>query len=203
DKSPQVISFLSNEDDPISLVVVLDASASMAVNMEEERKAFVELIDGSNPQDEVGMIVVNDQPRVGFHFDDSASEIRRAVAALQPGGATALWDGMYLGIEELKKSHHQRKAIVVFSDGGDNHSRHTESELKSVLKETDVEVYAVGMFNRNATRLEERKGPLELDEVTSVTGGRVFCVHGSVDLSRAMTQISRELRDQYVLGSYL
>jgi Ca-activated chloride channel homolog len=202
DKSPQVIRYLSNEDEPISLVVVLDVSASMAVNIQEARKAFAELIDASNPQDDFGMIVVNDKARVGLRFDDSASEIRRAVAALQPDGSTALWDGMYLGIEELKKSHHQRKAMVVISDGGDNHSRHTESELKSLLKEADVEVYAVGMFNRNATRLEERKGPLQLDEVTSVTGGRLFSVHGSAELSRAVTQISLELRNQYVLGYY-
>ena len=202
DKSPQVIRYLSNEDEPISLVVVLDVSASMAVNIQEERKAFAELIDGSNPQDDFGMIVVNDKARVGLRFDDSASEIRRAVAALQPDGSTALWDGLYLGIEELKKSHHQRKAMVVISDGGDNHSRHRESELKSLLKEADVEVYAVSMFNRNATRLEERKGPLQLDEVTSVTGGRVFSVQGSVELSRAVTQLNRELRNQYVLGYY-
>ena len=202
DKSRQVIRYISNEDDPISLVVVLDVSASMAVNIQDVRKAFAELIDTSNPQDDFGMIVVNDKARVGLRFDDSASEIRRAVAALQPDGSTALWDGMYLGIEELKKSHHQRKAMIVISDGGDNHSRHTESELKSLLKEADVEVYAVGMFSRNATRLEERKGPLQLDEVTSVTGGRVFSVQGSVELSRAVTQISRELRNQYILGYY-
>jgi len=202
DKRPQLIRYLSNEDEPISLVVVLDASGSMAANIQEARKAFGELIDTSNPQDDFGMILVSDKPRIGLHFDDSASEIRRAVAALQPDGATALWDGMYLGIEELKKSHHQRKAMVVISDGGDNHSRHTESELKSLLKEVDVEVYAVGMFNRNATTPEERKGPLELDEVTSVTGGRLFSAHSSVELSRAVTQISLELRNQYILGYY-
>jgi Ca-activated chloride channel family protein len=109
---------------------------------------------------------------------------------------------MYIGIKELKNSHYQRKAMVVISDGGDNHSRYTESELKSLLEEADVEVYAIGMFDRYATRLEERKGPLQLDEVTSVTGGRVFSVHDSVELSRAVTQISHELRSQYVLGYY-
>jgi Ca-activated chloride channel homolog len=124
------------------------------------------------------------------------------VDTLQPDGATALWDGMYLGIKELKNSRYQRKAMVVISDGGDNHSRYTESELRSLLKEADVEVYAIGMFDRYATRLEEKKGPLQLDEVTSVTGGRVLSVHDSVELSRAVTQISHELRNQYVLGYY-
>jgi Ca-activated chloride channel family protein len=109
---------------------------------------------------------------------------------------------MYLGVKELKNSRYPRKAMVVISDGGDNHSRYTESELRSLLQEADVEVYAIGMFDRFATRLEEKRGPLQLEEVTSVTGGRVFSAHDAVELSRAATQISRELRNQYVLGYY-
>jgi Ca-activated chloride channel family protein len=119
--------------------------------------------------------------------------MQKTVDALQPDGFTALWDGMYLGITELKRSHYQRKAMVVISDGGDNHSRYTESELKSLLKEADVEVYAIGMFDKYAKRIEERIGPIQFDEVMSVTGGRVFSVHDSVELSRAVTQISHEL----------
>jgi Ca-activated chloride channel family protein len=202
DKDPQVVRYLSNEDEPISLAVVLDSSASMATKIEDSRKAFTTLVNTSNPLDDVSLIVVSDKPRVALHFDNSAIEIQRAEDALQPDGATALWDGMYLGITELKIARHQRKAMVVISDGGDNHSRCTESELKSLLKEADVEVYAIGMFDRYATRLEEKRGPLELDEVTSVTGGRVLSVHDSAELSLAVTQISRELRNHYVLGYY-
>ena len=202
DKNPQVVRYLSNVDEPISLVVVLDASASMAPRMQDARKAFTETINTSNPQDDFSLVVVSDRPRVALHLDDSASEIQAAVDALQPDGSTALWDGMYLGVNELKNSRYQRKAMVVISDGGDNHSRYTESELRSLLKEADVEVYAIGMLHPYATRLEEKRGPLELDEVTSVTGGRVFTARNSVELSRAVTQISRELRSQYVLGYY-
>ena len=202
DKHPQVVRYLSNVDEPISLVVVLDASASMAPNIQEARKALTELINTSNPQDDFGLVVVSDKPRVALHVDDSASEIQAAVDALQPDGATALWDGMYLGVDELRNSRYQRKAMVVISDGGDNHSRYTESELRSLLKEADIEVYAIGMLHPYATRLEEKRGPLELDEVTSVTGGRVFTARDSAELSRAVTQISRELRSQYILGYY-
>jgi Ca-activated chloride channel homolog len=202
DKNPQVVRYLSNVDDPISLVVVLDASASMAPKLQEARKAFTELVKTSNPQDDLGLVVVNDKPRVARHLDDSINEIQAAVDGLQPDGATALWDGMYLGIKELKNSRYQRKAMVVISDGGDNHSRYSESELKSLLEEADVDVYAIGVFDRYATRLEEKKGPVQLDEVTSVTGGRVFSAHDTAELSKAVTQISHELRNQYVLGYY-
>ena len=202
DKTPQTVRYLSNVDEPISLVVVLDASASMAAKIQEVRKASTELINTSNPQDDFSLIIVRDKPQVALHFDDPASEIQGIVDVLQPDGFTALWDGMYLGIRELKNSHYQRKAMVLLSDGGDNHSRYTESQIKSLLEEADVEVYAIGMFDRYAKRLEERIGPLQLDEVTSVTGGRVFSVHDSLELSRAVTQISHELRNQYVLGYY-
>ena len=209
DKNPQVVRYLSNVDEPISLMVVVDASASMATKIGETRKAVTELVNTSNPQDDFGLIVVSDEPRVALHFGDSASEIQRTVDALQPEGFTALWDGMYLGIKELKNSRYRRKAMVVISDGGDNHSRYTESELRSLLKEADVEVYAIGVFDpciqyirTCAIRLEEKTGPLQLDEVTSVTGGRLFSAHDTAELSKAVTQISHELRNQYVLGYY-
>jgi Ca-activated chloride channel family protein len=202
DRNPQSVRYLSNVDDPISLVVVLDASASMATRLQAEQRAFTELINTSNPQDDFGLIVVSDTPRVALHVDSLESDKSATVSALQPDGATALWDGIYLGVKELKSARYQRKALVVISDGGDNHSRYTESELRSLLKEADIDVYAIGMFDRYATRVEEKKGPLQLDEVTSVTGGRVFSVHDSAELSRAVTQVSLELRNQYVLGFY-
>ena len=202
DNYPQVVKYLSRVDEPISLVVVLDASASMASKIEEARKAFTELVSTSNPQDDFSLIVIGDEPRVAVHFDEPASGILEAAEGLQPDGATALWDGMYLGIKELKNSHYQKKAMVVISDGGDNHSRYTESELKSLLKEADVEVYAVGIFDRDATRPEEKTGPRQLDEVTSITGGRVLSAHDAAERSRVVTQINHELRNQYVLGYY-
>jgi Ca-activated chloride channel family protein len=189
-------------DEPLSLVVVLDASASMAPKMQEARTALTELVNRSNPQDDFALIIIGDTPRVALRFDDSPSDMQRVAEALQPDGSTALWDGMYLGIKELKNSRYQRKAMVVISDGGDNHSRYTESELRSVLKEADAEVYAIGLFNPYATRVEEKKGPRQLDEVTSAAGGRVLSAHDSLELSRAAAQISYELRSQYVLGFY-
>jgi Ca-activated chloride channel family protein len=174
----------------------------MVSKLEEERKAFTELVNTSNPQDDFGLVVVSDKPRVVLHFDDSINEIQPSLDALQPKGATALWDGMYLGIEELKKSHYQRKAMVVISDGGDNHSRYTQSELKSLLEEADVELYTIGIFDSFVHTFEERLGPSRLDELASVTGGRLFSLRDVRELSGAVTQISRELRNQYVLGYY-
>jgi Ca-activated chloride channel family protein len=201
-KNPQTVRYLSNVDEQIALMVVLDASASMATKIADERRAFTELLNTSNPQDDFALVTVRDEPRIALDFDASASEVQDTLDTIQPEGSTALWDAMYLGIKELKRSHYQRKAMVVISDGGDNHSRYTESQLKSVLEEADVEVYAIGLFDRYATRIEEKRGPLQLDEVTAVTGGRLFPAHDPQELAHAVAQISHELRNQYVLGYY-
>jgi Ca-activated chloride channel homolog len=107
---------------------------------------------------------------------------------------------MYLGMKELERSRTMRRAMIVISDGGDNHSQYTERELKSLLRESDVDVYAIGIFDRFPGRLEERLGPLQLDEVTSATAGRLLPVHDFAEVERAVTQINRELRNCYVLG---
>jgi Ca-activated chloride channel homolog len=202
DKNRQNIKYFSNQDDPIALAVVLDASASMAPRFEEARRALLELIDTSNPQDDFNVILVGDKPRVALDASDSLDDFRQAVASFQPDGQTALWDGMMLGVRQLHQSSLPRKAMIVISDGGDNHSRITERELKSILRESGVEVYAIALSDPYASRREEKIGPLQLQEVTSLTGGRELSAFGAAGISRAIAQIGRELRDQYVIGYY-
>lgn len=120
DNKPQSVRYISNVDEPASLVVVFDASASMAGKIEAERNAVKELINSSNPQDEFSLIVVNDKPHLLFGFNDSVTDLQAAVASIQPTGFTALWDGIYLGVQEVRFSHNRRKAMIVISDGSDN-----------------------------------------------------------------------------------
>ena len=199
---PQSIKYFSSEDAPISLTVILDASGSMAGRMDEARQAVVELFNSSNPQDDLRMITFGDQVRAVGNLSDSLDDVHRTVASIQADGFTALWDAMYLGVTELQSAAQRRKTIVLISDGGDNHSRYTQQEIKSLLEESDVRVYAIGLFDRTARRFEERMGPLRLDEVTSATGGRLFSVHDRSDLQHALSQISLEVRNQYLLGYY-
>jgi len=202
DKLPQTVRYLSSTDEPVSLVVVLDASGSMSARLGDEQKAFTQLLTASNPQDDFSLIAVGDTPRAMAPWGEGVDGIQKSVSALQSSGETALWDAMMLGLDELKRARHPRKAMIVLSDGGDNHSRYSERALRSRLRESDVQVYAVGLFNRFATRLEEKAGPLQLEEVTAGTGGRVLAVHDAKEMERAVAQISLELRNQYVLGYY-
>jgi Ca-activated chloride channel family protein len=202
DNNRQTIRYLSSIDQPMSLVVVFDASASMVTKIPAERNAVKELIKDSNPQDDFSVVVVRSNPQLIFQHDDPDSDLERRMDLVQPDGFTSLWDGIYLGLNNLRNSRYERKALIVISDGGNNHSRYTYSEIKSLLEEADVEVYALGIFDRFPKRIEEKTGPLQLDEIASATGGRMFSVHDPNDISHAVEQISSELRNQYVLGYY-
>jgi Ca-activated chloride channel family protein len=200
DKRPRRIKYFSCEDAPISLAIVLDASSSMETSFDEVRKAAVEFFRASNPQDEFALISFADQPRVIAGFTDVSAELDPLLWPLRPGGHTALWDALYLGLRQMRSARYPTKALLVISDGGDNHSRFTESEIKSVVKEADVQVYAIDLFKAYPKTTEEQSGLLWLDEVTTASGGRAFMVHNPDELHRAVAQISLELRNQYVLG---
>jgi Ca-activated chloride channel family protein len=159
DKQVQAIKYFSSEDQPLSMAIVLDTSASMSPRIDQVRKAVLDLVRTSNPLDDICLVTVGDKPRVDFHFDDSIDILPSQVVSLQPEGQTALWDAMFLSLHEMRSVRHSRRAMVVISDGGDNHSAYTESELKSLLEEADVEVYAIGVFDRFLRRNEERRGP--------------------------------------------
>ena len=200
EKTQQKIKYFSSEDAPLSLTVILDASGSMAPQIRSVREAVLKLFKSSNPEDEFRVITVSSKPENVADIGASLDEVSERMGEVHPSGFTSLWDAMYLGVSDFKEARFQKKAMVVISDGGDNHSRYTQNEIKSILEESDTLVYAVGLFDPRASRLEERMGPLRLDEVTSVTGGRVFPVHNAQDLNAAIQKINRELRNQYVIG---
>jgi Ca-activated chloride channel homolog len=200
DRALQSIKYFSQEDQPISLTIVVDASGSMAARIEQVRKAAATLARTSNPLDEISVIVVHDKPIVAFRLGDPTDSLPAGVENIFAEGQTALWDAMTLAVQQLKKAHYDRRAMVVISDGGDNHSIYTESELKSLLEEADIQVYAVGLFDRFPRRNEERRGPRDLEELTSVTGGRLLAVTDELELRQAVDQVNLELRSQYLLG---
>jgi Ca-activated chloride channel family protein len=101
----------------------------------------------------------------------------------------------------MRSAHHERKALLILSDGGDNHSRYTETDIRRFVQESDVEIYAVGLFEANGGPTpEEQHGPALLQDLTQLTGGRMFVVQNLSELPDIATKISMELRNQYVLG---
>lgn len=199
-KQQQEIRHLSSEDSPVSLGVIFDSSGSMSSKIDRAREAVVEFFKTANPQDEFFMITFSDHPEVISDFTHSVEDIQSKLVYTLPKDRTALLDAIYLGVSKMREAKYQRKALLIISDGGDNHSRYSEGEIKSVVKEADVLIYAIGIYDHYFPTEEERLGPALLDELTELTGGRAFTVDNPNDLADVATKIGIELRNQYVLA---
>ncbi|HEU5400314.1 MAG TPA: VWA domain-containing protein [Terriglobales bacterium] len=196
----QQIRHFSSEDAPISLGVIFDMSGSMKDKIEKAREAVVDFFKTANPQDEFFMVAFNEKPVLLSDFTSSIESIQGQLIYAEPHGRTALLDSIYLALSKMREAHNQKKALLIISDGGDNHSRYTESEIKSIVKEADVQIYAIGIFSSNPGTIEEQTGPATLSAITDVTGGRTFTVDNPNELSDIATKIGIELRNQYVIG---
>jgi Ca-activated chloride channel family protein len=196
----QAIKHFSSEDVPISLGVIFDISGSMSNKIEKAREAVVEFFRTANPQDEFFMVTFNDRPTLLSDFTSSVEDIQSKLVYAKPEHRTALMDAIYMGLHQMKKANQQKKALLIISDGGDNHSRYTENEIKSLVKEADVQIYAIGIFDSSPTTPEEKMGPVVLSEISDVTGGRTFTIDNPNELADVATKIGIELRNQYVLG---
>ncbi len=198
----QEIKHFSSEDSPISLGVIFDVSGSMSDKIDKSRDAVVEFFKTANPQDEFFMITFSDKPELLEDFTASVEDLQGKLVYTVPKGRTALLDAIYLGMNKMHGAKHQKKALLIISDGGDNHSRYTENEIKDQIKEADVQIYAIGIFDQYgaAKTPEEQYGPSLLNEITEVTGGRTFTISNPNELGDVATKIGIELRNQYVLG---
>jgi len=203
DKLEQKIVSFGSEDAPLSIGIVFDTSGSMGPKLDKSRQAVSEFFKTANPEDEAFLVVFNDRPELVTPLTHNLEEIQNRLTFTQSKGRTALLDGILLGLHSMKKAHNPRKALVVISDGGDNSSRYTESEIKNLVKESDTQIYAIGIYEPVQSRgrtPEELAGPGLLTDVSEPTGGRHFVVENLNELPDVAAKIGIELRNQYVLG---
>lgn len=199
-KEQEVVRF-SSEDVPISIGVIFDMSGSMADKFEKSRLAAVQFFKTANPEDEFCLVNFNDRAQLVSNFTGSVEDLQERLMYTAAHGETALFDGIYLGLSQMKGARNSKKALLIISDGGDNHSRYSEVDVRKFVKEADVQIFAIGIFDRGDFKSpEEQNGPALLGEITELTGGRVFRVNSLKDLPDIATKISMELRNQYVLG---
>ena len=199
-KDQQEIKTFSSEDAPVSIGVIFDVSNSMSSKIERAREAVTEFFKTANPQDEFFMIAFSDKPEEIADFTSSVDEIQNRLLYTVPRGRTALLDAIYLGVTKMRQAKYPKKALLIISDGGDNHSRYTENEIKSMVKEADILIYAIGIYDHYFPTDEEKLGPALLSDVTEITGGRAFTIDNPNDLADVSTKIGIELRNQYVIG---
>jgi Ca-activated chloride channel homolog len=198
--APQTIKSFATEDAPLSIGIVFDLSGSMQSKFVRARKALSEFLHTCNPQDEFFVIGFNDRPAVLVDYTSDVEDVEARMVMLRPENRTALIDAMYLGVSKLRDAKYTRKALLVVSDGGDNRSRYTQGELTRAVRESEVQIYSVGIFDAYAPTVEEQNGPQLLHDLSDVTGGRLFVVRDVQDLSDIAQRISEELRNEYVIG---
>jgi VWFA-related protein len=199
DKVEQKITTFSNQDAPMSIGIVFDTSGSMGDKLQRSRQAVSQFLKIANPPDEFFLIEFSDRPELVVPFTNRPEEILNRMMMTKSHGTTALLDGVYLAMNQMHKAKNPRKAILIISDGGDNASRYTQTEVKNAVLEADTQIYGIGIFGGAATP-EEMSGPELLHRLASLTGGRSFNVARLSDLPDVAEKIAIELRNEYLLG---
>jgi Ca-activated chloride channel homolog len=199
-KQQQTIKHFSSEDTPVSLGIVLDLSSSMSKKLDLARQAISEFCKAANPLDEFFMVTFADRPELALDFTRDPDDIQRKLAFTTAKGRTSLLDAIYLSLQHMHHAQYQKRALLIISDGGDNRSRLTQFDVRSMVKEADVEIYSIGIFDYASTVQEEVNGPALLEEISGLTGGRAFAIDNVNLLPSLAVKVGVELRNQYMLA---
>jgi Ca-activated chloride channel homolog len=192
DAVEQKIESFSSEPGPVSLGIVFDSSGSMKNKLEGSLKAIERFLGARMQGDEFFLVRFNDSPELRTGFTSDPAFLMSSLGLVEAQGWTALHDAICLAVHKMKSAKNARKALLILSDGGDNNSRYSEGEVMSLLREADVRVYAVGLFDQARF----------LRKAADTTGGGLVVIHNMNDLPEAMDKLSDQLRHQYVLGYY-
>ena len=198
----QEISFFSDTDAPVSVGILFDVSDSMSgEKIAKARTALERFINTSHPSDEYFLIAFNNRAQLLLDKTRDGEAVLRKLTLVEPRNNTALYDATYLGIEKVTRGAHQKKALLIISDGQDNASRYNFGEVRRLLKESDVVVYAVGIIDgSDSSSITGMQGQSFLEELTSVTGGKAFFPQTNVEMDEIFERIALELRHQYSIG---
>lgn len=197
----QEVTFFSDSDAPVSIGILFDVSGSMSGDkIQKARKALHKFINSSHPNDEYFLIAFNSRAQLLLDRTRDGDAVLQKLTLVNPTQNTALYDACYLGIERVTRGSHQKRALLIISDGQDNSSRYNFGEVRRLMKESDVVTYAVGIIGSDAGSTLGMQGQAFLDELTSVTGGKSFYPATDVEMDEIFERIALELRHQYSIG---
>jgi VWFA-related protein len=208
DDVPQIITHFSSEDAPLSIGLLVDTSGSMGSKLDTSRRAVVEFLKTLNATDEAFLVEFSDQAELAVSLTSNSGEIENKLTSVNSGGLTALLDAVHTGLQEMKHAKNPRKALLIISDGGDNNSRYTSTQIADLVREADVQIYAMGVFEPVLSfglgiaklTTAEMSGPKLLSEIAEQTGGRALAATNLRELPGIAQRIGIELRNQYVLA---
>jgi Ca-activated chloride channel family protein len=201
DKVKQSIEFFNDDDVPVSMGIVFDVSGSMKGKLDRSREALKAFIQTSHSDDDFFLVGFNQRPSLLAEFTDGDT-LGNKLTLVDPRGQTALYDAAYLGVEKVKQGRHNKRSLLLISDGQDNSSRYSYGELRKLLKEAGVQIYCIGIVEMGGGSggTLDLQGQAILEEIAQVTGGKAFFPRSAAELEDATTRIALELRHQYSIG---
>lgn len=202
DKVQQEIQYFSTEEVPASVVVIFDISGSMADRLPTAREALQKFLDSGSPEDEYALVEFANRPDVVEDFTSDTRTLQNHIALIGGKGSTALYDAVYIGIEKLRQAHNPRKALLLITDGEDNHSRYTFNDVKRLAMESDIQLFAIGMsgFTIPTMTKGHKPGNEVLQELVDLTGGQAFFTTDARKLDDICAKISESLKTEYLIG---
>lgn len=217
DQTPQPIMSFTSEDAPCSVGIVLDTSGSMRYTLGAAKDIAHAFFATSNPEDEFLLLTVSTEPAAVSGFTTHTDALEDTLQLTRPAGMTALIDTVYLGLNRMRAAKQPRRALLIISDGLENNSRYSKSELMRVALEADVQIYALivdglhstssstvpfrpSMVRKPGDQGQERQGPSMLEELSDKTGGLHFRVHSAADARESVVKVGLALRNQYVIA---
>lgn len=192
----QTILQLAMEDEPVAVGFIFDVSGSIGNNMGKYRIAAREFFKTADDKDEFFLVEFQSAPRLAVPLTQNAGDIDYQIMMTKSKGQTALFDAVYLATNEIRKSKLLKKALILISDGGENNSRYTLTELQNALRETDALLYAIGPSPDD--RMGDNNGGL-LKHLAELTGGRLIMIGGS-DLADLAQKVIIDLRNRYLIS---
>ena len=203
DVSQQEITYFAKDDAPVSVGLLLDSSGSMRNKKQKSAEAAAAFFKTANTEDEFFLIEFDDHPKLVVPFTRDTDLLYHEISRAKPFGRTSLFDAIHLALDVMKTAHHDRKILVIVSDGGDNRSRATFKSIRNDVLEADVQLYAMGIFDPDGPAQgspEESNGPQLLDQLAELTGGRHFPIFNLGSLPEVSARIGQLLRSRYLLG---
>jgi Ca-activated chloride channel family protein len=200
DKVEQQIEYLTEEDTPVSIGLIFDATGSMADKITAARDAAATFLRASNPEDEFFLVTFSQEPRFVEFFTTDISRLQNRMLFTGTKGLTPLFDAVYLGLDKMKSAANKRKALLLITDGEDNHSRYSLTDVKQFVREQDVQIFAIGIVDSSQQLVEGRTGRATIEDLVNATGGHAFFPESADELEDICSKIAIELRNEYVLG---
>ncbi len=205
DNVPQRITSFGEEDVPASIGIVFDTSGSMRQVLPQAKAMLHAFFEQCNPEDEAFLYTVSSRPDIESRYSSDFGGMLEHTVFFEANGATALTDTIFAAVRKSRSAHNPRKALLIISDGMDNHSRYSKGELMSAAMEADLQIYSISVFDppRNKKPIElqeERQGVFFLEDLSRKTGGLQVVVQNEHDIQEAAARIGRAIRNQYVIG---